>query len=84
MGEASTVYGQGLRGMVQEQRKNAAGATPASAPSRSPRVVLHVDLDAFFVQVERKLNPTLIGVCGGVQLLRGCWLCSCVPASREF
>lgn len=28
-----------------------------------PRVVLHVDLDAFFVQVERKLNPTLIGVC---------------------
>lgn len=29
-----------------------------------PRVVLHVDLDAFFVQVERKLNPTLIGGCG--------------------
>lgn len=31
--------------------------------SRPPRVVLHVDLDAFFVQVERKLNPTLIGAC---------------------
>lgn len=27
----------------------------------SPRVVLHVDLDAFFVQVERSLNPTLVG-----------------------
>ncbi|CAM9926623.1 unnamed protein product, partial [Hapterophycus canaliculatus] len=25
------------------------------------RVVLHVDLDSFFVQVERSLNPTLIG-----------------------
>ena len=32
----------------------------APRPHR-PRVVLHVDLDAFFVQVERKLNPTLIG-----------------------
>ena len=38
-------------------------ADSAPGPSR-PRVVLHVDLDAFFVQVERKLNPTLIGVCG--------------------
>lgn len=27
----------------------------------STRVVLHVDLDAFFVQVERSLNPTLVG-----------------------
>ncbi|CAN0237265.1 unnamed protein product, partial [Ectocarpus fasciculatus] len=25
------------------------------------RVVLHIDLDAFFVQVERSLNPTLVG-----------------------
>eukprot|EP00752_Nemacystus_decipiens_P009989 g8908.t1 len=32
----------------------------APQPAR-PRVVLHLDLDAFFVQVERKLNPTLIG-----------------------
>lgn len=62
-------------GMVPEQRKNSAAATPASTTS-SPRVVLHVDLDAFFVQVERKLNPTLIGMCSVV-----CWLsvcCSCM------
>lgn len=32
-------------------------------PPPLPRVVLHVDLDAFFVQVERSLNPTLIGQC---------------------
>ncbi|CAB1097214.1 unnamed protein product [Ectocarpus sp. CCAP 1310/34] len=29
--------------------------------SSTPRVVLHIDLDAFFVQVERSLNPTLVG-----------------------
>ncbi|CAM9178189.1 unnamed protein product [Ectocarpus sp. 13 AM-2016] len=29
--------------------------------SSAPRVVLHIDLDAFFVQVERSLNPTLVG-----------------------
>lgn len=34
-----------------------------AARAPRPRVVLHVDLDAFFVQVERKLNPTLIGAC---------------------
>lgn len=36
-------------------------ASTAGTSSTSPKVVLHIDLDAFFVQVERSLNPTLIG-----------------------
>jgi len=64
-------YSHELRGMVQGQRKNSAGTRPPPA-SPSSRVVLHVDLDAFFVQVERKLNPTLMGMCDVVDLL---WRC---------
>lgn len=42
----------------------------------SPRVVLHVDLDAFFVQVERSLNPTLIGAFL-LNLNLGPFICPC-------
>lgn len=43
--------------LLHETNKN---LNTCSRPS--PRVVLHVDLDAFFCQVERSLNPTLVGV----------------------
>lgn len=55
-----------LKGVQVEQncsilmvRGGKRGASEISSPS--PRVVLHVDLDAFFVQVERSLNPSLAG-----------------------
>ncbi|CAM9887204.1 unnamed protein product, partial [Ectocarpus sp. 8 AP-2014] len=46
-------------GMTRRERQTDDPIPPLH--SSTPRVVLHIDLDAFFVQVERSLNPTLVG-----------------------
>ncbi|CAN0257831.1 unnamed protein product, partial [Ectocarpus sp. 12 AP-2014] len=46
-------------GMTRRERQTDDPIAPLH--SSTPRVVLHIDLDAFFVQVERSLNPTLVG-----------------------
>ncbi len=55
-------------------------------PSPKPRVILHIDLDAFFCAVEERANPSLRGkafAVGGRPESRGV-VSSCSYAARQF